>query len=274
MNVSYNRAVELLKEAGIESPEYDASLLFEKYCGAGMAQLLADRTKEYRCPGLYEALCRRASREPLQYILGSWYFYGLEFELNHDCLCPREDTEITAETAIKLIPRGARFADIGTGSGCIAVSVLVNRPDLSAVCTDISGNALSAARENAERHGVADRAEFAVSDALAPGMPGLCGDIDAVVSNPPYIPAGEIDGLGPEVLREPRRALDGGTDGLDFYRSITRESALRRVPLIIYEAGAGEAGEIIRDGARYGYTAEIYRDLSGIDRTVVLTSGR
>ena len=236
--------------------ERDLSLLREKFPDNG---------------GFTAALERVEGGEPLAYVLGEWYFYGLRFKLNSDCLCPRPDTELTVETAIKNLPPRAHFCDIGTGSGAIAVSVLHSRPDTTAEAFDINENALSAASENAKLNGVSDRIKFEIADALAEDF--LNGKkYDAVISNPPYIPASVVPTLDPEVLLEPHRALDGGEDGLDFYRAITKKakSVLRDGGFILYEVGIGQAEDVAAIGAEYGFTAEIFPDLGGIDRAVLL----
>ena len=213
--MTYNKAVGLLLEAGIENAETDAAILFEHFAGVGRHTLPFRKDEEIESTELISALERRLSREPLQYILGEWEFCGLRFTLNSDCLCPRPDTELIVELALKNLPPRAHFCDIGTGSGAIAVSTLHFRRDTTAEAFDINENALSAAARNSQINGVADRVKFTKSDALAEDF--LEGkSFDAIVSNPPYIPADVIPTLAPEVLLEPHRALDGGEDGLDF----------------------------------------------------------
>ena len=269
--MTYNKATALLREAGIENAEIDAAILFEHFGGIAPHSLPFMKNEEIDSPELLDAIKRRITREPLQYIIGEWYFYGLRFALNSDCLCPRPDTELTVETAIKNLPPRAHFCDIGTGSGAIAVSVLHSRPDTTAEAFDINENALSAASENAKLNGVSAQIKFEIADALAEDF--LNGKkYDAVISNPPYIPASVVPTLDPEVLLEPHRALDGGEDGLDFYRAITKKakSVLRDGGFILYEVGIGQAEDVAAIGAEYGFTAEIFPDLGGIDRAVLL----
>ncbi len=269
--MTYNKATALLREAGIENAELDAAILFEHFGGIAPHSLPFMKNEEVDSPLLEDAIKKRIAREPLQYIIGEWYFYGLRFILNPDCLCPRPDTELTVETAIKNLPPRAHFCDIGTGSGAIAVSLLHSRPDTTAEAFDINENALSAAANNAELNGVSDRIKFEIADALADDF--LDGkQFDAVISNPPYIPASVIPTLAPEVLLEPHRALDGGEDGLDFYRAITEKakSVLTDNGFILYEVGIGQADDVAAIGAEYGFTAEIFPDLGGIDRAVLL----
>ena len=147
--MTYNELKNALIAAGVGSPDecgFEAKLLAERFGGIKAAELPFRRGEDMTCPALAEALARRIRREPLQYILGEWEFYGLGFKVTPACLIPRADTEITVSTAIKMLPVGARFADLGTGSGAIAVSVLKNRPDVTAVAVDISTLQCSAAR--------------------------------------------------------------------------------------------------------------------------------
>ena len=269
--MTYNKAVALLSEAGIENAETDAAILFEHFAGVARHTLPFRRTEEIECADLNAALERRILRVPLQYILGEWEFFGLRFKLNSDCLCPRPDTELIVELALKNLPTNAHFCDIGTGSGAIVVSSAHYRKDTTAEAFDINENALSAASRNAELNGVSDRVTFTQADALSPDfLDGKC--FDAIISNPPYIPADVILTLAPEVLFEPHRALDGGDDGLIFYRAITKKatSALKAGGFVLYEVGIGQAEAVARIGEQYGFTAEIYPDLSGIDRAVLL----
>ena len=269
--MTYNKATALLREAGIENAEMNAAILFEHFTDVKSYLLPFMRDEEIESESLITALNRRIAREPLQYIIGEWEFYGLLFKLNHDCLCPRPDTELIVDLARENLPPRAHFCDVGTGSGAIAIAVLHARPDTTAEAFDINKNALSAAKENATLNGVSDRVEFEIADALAEDF--LDGRrYDAVISNPPYIPASVVPTLDPEVRREPHRALDGGEDGLDFYRAITKKakSVLNENGFILYEVGIGQAEDVAAIGADYGFTAEIFPDLGGIDRAVLL----
>ena len=208
---------------------------------------------------------RRRSGEPLQYILGSAEFMSLGFEVNPSVLIPRSDTETLAEYAIeKLRGRHIRLIDIGTGSGCIGISIAKYHGDAELTLADISADALSVAAANAKRHGV--RAELLQIDILNE-LPE--GRYDAVVSNPPYIESGVIPTLQTEVRdHEPLTALDGGADGLKFYRRITDTAAgfLESGGLLAFEIGydQGEAvSELMKENF---YEVEIIKDLCGNDR--------
>ena len=269
--MTYDKAVALLTEAGIENAETDAAILFEHFAGVARHTLPFRRRDEIDNAELDSALSRRLAREPLQYILGEWIFFGLPFVLNSDCLCPRPDTELIVELALRNLKRDAHFCDVGTGSGAIAVSAAYYRSDTTAEAFDINENALSAAFCNAGINGVADRIRFTKADALAADF--LDGkSFDAIISNPPYIPADVIPTLAPEVLLEPHRALDGGDDGLVFYRAITEKAtaALRDGGFVLYEVGVGQAHDVAKIGESHGFTAEIFHDLGGIDRAVLL----
>ncbi len=221
--------------------------------------------------GFLAAKKRVESGEPLAYVIGEWYFYGLTFKLNRACLIPRPDTEHVVEAAIGKIPKNGRFADLCTGSGCIAVSVLKNRPDLSAEGYDISEAALSAARENAALNGVS--AQFSALDVLnAEPQEEI---YDAVVSNPPYIRSDVIPTLS-TVQREPAAALDGGKDGLVFYREIVRryKSALKKDGSFIFEIGYDQGRDIKRIAEENGFSCEIMKDYGGNDRVAVLMRQR
>ncbi len=269
--MTYSKALGLLREAGIENAETDAAILFEHFAGIPGHTLPWRKDEEISSPRLDDALKRRIAREPLQYILGFWEFCGLRFELNPDCLCPRPDTELIVELALKNLPKDAHFCDIGTGSGAIAVSTLHFRKDTTAEAFDISEGAISAAEKNAESNSVSDRMTITQADALDGNF--LSGkSYDAVISNPPYIPAEVIPTLAPEVLLEPHRALDGGDDGLVFYRAITQKAktALKPGGFVLYEVGIGQAEDVAAIGEENGFTSEIYPDLSGISRAVLL----
>ena len=208
----------------------------------------------------------------MQYLLGEWQFYRQTYEVGPDCLIPRPDTEILVEEAIKLLPRGAYFADLCTGSGCIAVSVLAEREDTRALAVDKFENTLEMARRNARRQGVEKRMEALCADVLLPTM--VSGvPLDAILSNPPYIPTADLDGLSREVKSEPRAALDGGEDGLLFYRKILQMQAdcLKPEGFILFEVGYDQAEAVAALGKRAGfYNSRIIKDYGGNQRVVYL----
>ena len=217
--------------------------------------------------GYTEAVKKVESGEPLAYVIGEWYFYGFTFKLNSACLIPRPDTEHIVEAAISRIPRGGRFADLCTGSGCITVSVLKNRSDLSGEGYDISEDALLMAKENAELNGV--NASFSRLDVL--GAEPEKEIYDAVVSNPPYVKSSVIPTLD-TVQREPMAALDGGEDGLVFYREIVRryKPSLKENGIFIFEIGYDQGEDIRSIAFENGLSCEVTKDYGGNDRVAVL----
>lgn len=214
--------------------------------------------------GYLAAVERMKQGEPLGYILGEWYFYGLTFLLNRDCLIPRPETEHLVEYLIGNLPKNAFFLDLCTGSGCIAVSVLKHRPDCKALAADLSEGALAMAKKNAEMNGVSDRIAFLRADILKEII--LPGDPDAIASNPPYIRRDVIPSLSEQVRREPVLALDGGEDGLIFYRRLVNDyfPKLKKGAFLAVEIGYDQ-GDAMRS---LGCDA-VYRDYSGNDRVAV-----
>ena len=216
------------------------------------------------------ALARMEQGEPLAYIVGEWYFYGLTFALNADTLIPRPDTELLVDKLIRILPPNARFADLGTGSGCIALSVLSHRKDVTALLLDISENALDAAKANAQALGVADRCTFIRGD-----MRMFTPDekFDAIASNPPYIARNIILTLSKQVAHEPVRALDGGVDGLDFYRSLVRRmpSHLKESGFLLFEIGYDQRDGITALCTENGLKCIVERDYGGNDRLALIT---
>lgn len=218
---------------------------------------------------LYRSMiARRAKREPLQHILGSQEFCGLDFEVSADVLIPRHDTEVLVSQAHSLMPEARSILDIGTGSGCIAVSLAVKFPEAAVTGTDISESALKVARRNVQKH--------AVSVELVQGSlfePLANRTFDMIVSNPPYIPTADLAGLEPEVREyDPHGALDGGADGLDYYRKIIPQAPLHlnRSGWLLLEAGCGQAADLIRICNATGAYSEplTFKDPGGIERVV------
>jgi len=243
-----------LARGGIENAAHEARLLCETFSGDTLKQ----------------ALERRLAREPLQYILGKWWFYRECYEVSPACLVPRSDTELLVEEAIRLLPQGAQFLDLCTGSGCVAISTLANRPDLTAHAVDLFDDTLALAARNAARNGVADRITFARADVLQ--APTLAARFDAILANPPYIQDAVVPTLQREVQHEPSAALCGGADGLDFYRSILKnwQTVLKTGGFLLLEIGYDQADALRVLAAAYGRNATVKRDLGGNDRVVLL----
>ena len=213
-------------------------------------------------------IARRARREPLQYILGSQEFMELDFEVSPAALIPRCDTETLVEEAIKRGLGVNRILDIGVGSGCIAVTLALKLPGSQVCGVEQSADALTLAKRNAAKHGVN---VTLVQGSLFEPFNGVC--FDMIVSNPPYIPTGEFDSLQPEVRDfEPREALDGGVDGLDFYRSIIPDATDHLNPggWLLFEVGIGQAKRVLELFTQTGRFEELFttKDPAGIERVV------
>lgn len=261
-----------LKEAQIGEAQLDARLLLEEVCGTDHNTLLCHGDREvseaeeekYR-----RALEQRAVHVPLQHLLGYQDFMGLRFQVNEYVLIPRQDTEILVEEAMRYLHDGMRILDLCTGSGCILLSLLHYSNDCEGVGVDISKEALQVAVQNAELLGI--RADFLKSDLYEK----VTGKFDLLVSNPPYIERAVIPTLMEEVREyDPYIALDGGEDGLDFYRRIIggAQDYLKRGGQILMEIGSGQAkavSELLREA---GFKEiDVCRDFAGLDRVV---SGR
>lgn len=274
MSYSYRSLTQALAAAGIEEASAEAALLLEHFVGASRVSLMTDRERPYDSPELEAAARKRLERYPLQYILGKWDFFGLPFTVSEHCLVPRPDTECLVEEVIRRLPVGARFADLCTGSGCIAVAALSMRPDLRAVALELYPETLALAQKNAEDNGVSDRFTPLLADLLNGGAEALSAyaPLDALVSNPPYIPTEDITTLAPEVHREPHAALDGGADGLLFYRAILRDYTrlVRPDGQILLEIGYDQGDALRALCAELLPEAQVtvLRDLGGCDRVV------
>ena len=275
----YRKIKSLLSKAGIEDAGFEARLLIEKfYPELSSAEILAGG-QNLNSAELSEAVKKRCERYPLQYILGSWGFCKENYFVTPDCLIPRAETELLVELGAKLLPKHARFIDLCTGSGCIAVSTLAKRSDVSAVAVDLFPRTLELASKNAEANGVLSRIEFKMCDVLSHcAGETVCGDekFDAIFSNPPYIKSADIASLEPELANEPSAALDGGADGLDFYRAIIGGFApfLKDNGFFLFEAGADTARGVAGLGEAAGFCAEVVPDLAGLDRMILLTKNR
>ncbi|HVY50747.1 MAG TPA: peptide chain release factor N(5)-glutamine methyltransferase [Devosia sp.] len=264
------------RAAGLDTPELDARLLAQKVFGLdsmGLVRREREPATEQQLTDLDRFAQRRLAGEPVSRIVGEKEFWGLRFMLNDDTLVPRPETEMLVAEALAFLEtrRAPHFVDLGTGSGAIAVAILDSLAKARGLATDISENALAAARQNAERHGVASRLELR----QGPWWQAVphTGIFDLVVSNPPYIASETIPTLAPEVrLFDPRPALDGGWDGLEAYRAIAAQAARRLLPggLLLLEIGHTQADAVRRVLARAGFSQiEVQKDLQGLDRVVL-----
>ena len=268
-----------IQRAGIPDSRIEAEVLLRRALGVGRGEFLTMlyggdfglSAEQSNC--FQRLLSRRLSREPLAYIVGQREFYGLDLEVNEATLIPRQETELLVEIALERIADApsARVADVGTGSGAVALAIAAHTGrGVGAVATDVSAAALEVARRNAERLGLSDRVRFVQCDTLN----GASGPFNLIVSNPPYIPSADIGGLAAEVRREPRIALDGGADGLDPFRKLMAQA----VPKLA--TGGAIAVELMpeqMDAARAIASAvwdnceiSVRKDLSGADRAIVI----
>lgn len=277
---------DILSSVGIEEAKLDARLLLEYVCGTDLGDLLVhgDREVHPDQESAYVALiARRAERIPLQYLTGTQDFMGLTFAVSESVLIPRQDTEILVEEVLKYLHDGMKVLDMCTGSGCILISLLHYTNHCEGVGIDISQSALDLAKQNGERllDGKSDAGEgegfgsirFLQGDLFEP----VEGKFDVIVSNPPYIRSGETQALMPEVRdHEPLQALDGGADGLLFYRRIVAESGkyLYGGGMLFFETGCDQAeavGELMRQAGFLDI--RVVKDYGGLDRVVSGTLG-
>ena len=265
-----------LRAADSGDPTLEARELVAFACGKTKEELLRD-SRLYVTPEVearVRALVQRhLDGEPTAYLIGEWEFYGLPLDISRDVLIPRPDTEVLAGLAIDFVKtQGAcRVLDLCAGSGCIGLAVASQCPESRVVLGELSEGALRICRQNIRRNGLSGRVVPMQMDALAP-PPAQLGEFRCLVSNPPYIPAGDIPGLDPSVRDyEPHMALDGGADGLDFYRNLAREwkNALTVGGKIFLEVGIGQADDVLRLLRSQGFgDLEITKDLNGIPRVV------
>lgn len=273
--MKYKDIVEILNGYSIENADVEAEIILNHLFGVNKSNIIFDREREYEKSKIVPILEKRKEHIPLQHILGKWYFMGREFYVSPDCLIPRPDTEVLVENALRELKSGGSVADLCTGSGCIGISMLVYREDISSMLLcDISKNALNIAKKNAISNTVSKKCTF------------LCGDItkdlpdtkfDMIVSNPPYIPSGDIENLSDEVKKEPMLALDGGSDGLDIIRFLIGEglSYLNENGKMLIEFGYDQ-GKIMdtlldekqKQGKIKHY--EIIKDYGGNDRVALI----
>ena len=276
-----SRAVSCLATAGIDSARLDAEVLLGDVLTMTREQLIvaAHLSLQAHQVQRFEALLqRRLEREPVAYIIGRQEFWSLDFQVSRDVLIPRPETERLIEVALLLAAQSrsdkpVRVLDIGTGSGAIAVSIAKELPSARIYATDISPTALAIARRNAKLNGVIERINFRGGD-LYTAIADQEARFDLIVANPPYIRRAEIATLKPEVSQwEPRAALDGGADGLDFYRRIAAQAGQFLAPkgTIALEIGAGMGSEVLPILIQAGVfqDVKIVHDYAGWERVAV-----
>ncbi len=262
----YEEICDRFKRAGIPNARGECEVLLRELCPE------SPLTDDLNDKKLIEAVEKRCQHYPLQYILGKWWFARCEFFVDENCLIPRPDTECVVEEAVKLVPQNGIFADLCTGSGCIAVSLAELRRDVRGFAVELYPKTLELAVKNAEHNRVSDRIEFSLGDVMDKDCLGE-RMFDALISNPPYIRSKVIETLEPEVKREPVAALDGGEDGMVFYRAIVRNYSrnLKENGHFIFEIGYDQAEDIKGIAKEHGFSCLIKKDLGGCDRVAVLT---
>ncbi|NIY73329.1 peptide chain release factor N(5)-glutamine methyltransferase [Marivivens donghaensis] len=264
------QAVRQLNDAGVPDAPRDARRILAHVCGVEAGRLtliLPDPVTEDQEARFAALILRRAAREPVSHLIGRRAFYGRDFKVNRHVLDPRPETEILIEVALQEPFHGV--IDLGTGSGCILLTLLAEMPDAQGVGTDISKDACLVAEDNADALGLSERAVILNTSWLN----GIEGQIDLIVSNPPYISADEMDGLSPEVLDyEPHLALTDNADGLTCYREIARTAPQHLAPggRLIVEIGPSQGAEVAGLFRAAGLTGvRIVSDLDGRDRVVI-----
>ena len=273
--MKYIDIVNKLNGFGVDNAEVEAEIILNHLFGVNKSNIIFDRDREYEDGKILPILEKREKHIPIQHIIGKWYFMGREFYVSPDTLIPRPDTEVLVENALRELKSGGCVADLCTGSGCIGISMLVYREDISSMLLcDISNEALKIAKKNAISNTVSSKCEF------------LCGDItrdlpnrkfDMIVSNPPYIPSKDIENLSDEVKKEPMLALDGGDDGLDIIRFLVGDGLnyLKENGKMLIEFGFDQ-GQIMdtlltqkqKDGKIKRY--EIIKDYGNNDRVALI----
>jgi len=268
-------AIARLIAAGVETPRLEAELLLAFVLQRGRTYLFAhpeaalapEQSQAYE-----DLLLRRAGREPLPYLLGTWEFMGMPFRVGPGVLIPRPETETLVEAVVERLPPHARILDVGAGSGCISAGLARMLPDATILGLEPSAAALEIARQNVDALGFGDRISL-IAGRFPEDAAGL-GPLDALVSNPPYIPTAEVDTLAPELrCYEPRRALDGGPAGLDVLTPLTQVGALLVKPggLFAVEVAMGQADRVCALLRETGHWSEVetVADLAGIPRVVL-----
>jgi release factor glutamine methyltransferase len=279
LNVLLQDAMGRLRAAGVDAPRLDAEVLLAFAAGITRAALFARSIvlDDTLCERYVNLIDLRASRMPLAYILGRREFYSLELEVSPEVLIPRPETEVLVTAALEVLASrsAARVLDLATGSGAIALAIAVNAPKVRVIATDVSTPALAIAARNAARHALETRVKFRLADCweVLDGGDAL-GRFDLIVANPPYVQNDEIASLAAEIRAfEPRLALAGGADGLDFYRRIIDGARSHLAPYgtVMVEVGEGQAGDVATFFRARGYdNIALLKDFANIQRVITV----
>lgn len=272
--MTYSEIVKELSSYGCFEPEAEALILLNEYFLVSRQDIILFPNRDYPTEKLSPALRRRSTGEPIQYIIGRVFFYGNEFKVTKDTLIPRPDTEILCEAVMDRLPRDAYFLDLCTGSGCIPVSVLKARQDVKAKAIELCSETVNIALENRTLNKTDEsRLEIVCADALNLNPEENKNKFDAIVSNPPYIRTEIISSLAKEVSFEPKIALDGGKDGLLFYKKFLSDykNFLKDGGFFAFEIGYDQAQDIkaLADSCSYS-SVEIIKDYSDNDRVAII----
>ncbi len=269
----YKAILARLEQAQIEDAGFDGLQLFAHHTGMEISQLLTHSEKEIppqQEAALWESVERRCGGEPLQYILGSWEFYGLPFSVGQGVLVPRADTEVLVDEALRLLEgtQNPKVCDLCAGSGCIGITLAKQREDAQVTLVELSSQAAEYCQKNLEQNG-AKNASLLIRDILE-GPKEFC-ELDMIVSNPPYIPAEDMKTLSREVQAEPQMALYGGEDGLDFYRFIISHwtPALKSGGAMVLEVGIHQADAVEALLCEQFEQVYIVPDLNNIPRVLL-----
>jgi len=267
---------EYFERQGIDSPRVDGEILLAKVLNCNRVKLYIDQDKpmsDNELATMHDLVLRRGKHEPMAYILGCRGFMHDDFIVNKDVLIPRPETELLVERVAELIKEttDVNVLDIGTGSGAVILSLVKLLPSIKAKAVDISSDALVIARANCEKMGLGDRVKFVKSD-IYDGLDNQ--KFDVIISNPPYIPTNDLQGLDKDVKFEPMLALDGGKDGLDFYRRIINDAKkyLTDEGLLAFEVGIGQGKVVAELCHKAGFDVTVVLDdYAKIDRNVLAT---
>jgi len=276
-NDLYLDARRRLKASGVEDFNLEARLMVSAAAKKSKEEFLRD-LKLYALGGVEETvesmLQRRCGGEPIAYVLGEWEFMGLPMQVDSGVLIPRQDSEVLAELAIRLLQSrgpGQRVLDLCCGTGCIGIAIAANVSDCRVILADNSMKALRSCRANVLRNNVTKNSACIEADALS-APPMLLGKFDLMVCNPPYVPTAELETLDPTIRDfEPREALDGGEDGMDFYRAIIPrwKTILKERAVMLFECGEGQAEPVSEMLRAEGFTNVVsHKDTGGTERVV------
>ncbi len=272
--MNYNKLIEKLRSIGVQDPTSEAHILLEHLFGVNHSDILLSKNRDYDDALISCLLNARALGTPIQYLIGSVFFCDSQIKINKHCLIPRNDTEVLCEYLIHHSPENARMLELCTGTGCIPIAILSKRPDISATAVDIVPECTSLACENRALNNISpERLEISTADALGIDVMQHLNEFDVIVSNPPYIRSDVLPSLSKEVKCEPPIALDGGSDGLKFYRLFLNSylPMLKTDGFFAFEIGYDQADAIKKLCQPLNLNVKIIKDYSGNDRVAIIS---